>query len=81
MKGYIKAGSLVGQDFSYFKWDKSDIIFSIDHIGCSKYKCVAPGYGVLGGTGKDYGNGAIYTSGNNIDFIYEPLEDSIYYAY
>lgn len=71
-KGYIKLGAIVGQDFSFFRWDKPEQIFDMHHLGAGtqKYRCVAYGYGVLGSPdGKAYGNGAIYTLKENIVFL------------
>lgn len=59
MKGRIKLGIIVGQDFSFIKGpDDLDIIFDIKLVGANLKKCIAPGFGKRG----DYGNGAIYVS-------------------
>ena len=71
-KGYIKLGAIVGQDFSFFKWNKPEQIFDMHSLGAGtrKYRCVANGYGVLGShDGRAYGNGAIYTLKENIVFL------------
>lgn len=77
--GYIKKGATVGQDFSFFGWDKPEQLFEMHSLGTgtSKYRCVAHGYGKLGS--KDpggYGNGAVYTLSENIVFLDEPEREN-----
>ncbi len=57
----IVDGAIVGQDFSFWKWDEDNTIFTVDDIfGQPKLRCrlIAEGYG----TKDNYGNGAVYAN-------------------
>jgi hypothetical protein len=71
MLGYIKMGSVVGQDFSFFEFNKPEQIFDIEVVSANRCRCTAKGYGDLNGPldGSWYGNGKIYTSKENIVFL------------
>jgi len=63
MRGTIKAGATVFQDFRVFKWpeDLSDIVFDVNEEGTG-YGCKADGYGHLRSQGDpgSYGNGRVF---------------------
>ena len=48
MKGYIKKGAKVFQDFKFFEWDNENIIFTANTDLNGKIKCIANGYGLIG---------------------------------
>lgn len=65
----IKTGAIVGQDFSFYKWGKESIIFTIDsNSSKNRYKLVADGYGNLKG---NYGNGAVYANKSDLIVVSE----------
>ena len=57
MKGTIRAGATVFQDFRVFGWptELSEIVFDVEETD-NRFRCVAKGYGERG----DYGNGAVF---------------------
>jgi hypothetical protein len=71
MLGYIKDGSIVGQDFSFFKFNNPTQMFEIEPCTPGRSVCTARGYGQLNGPrdGSWYGNGKLYTLNDNIIFI------------
>lgn len=75
MQGYIKKGSVVGQDFSFFKWDKEEQIFNLEISTPTRYICTANGYGVLGDNGK-YGNGSTYAKKEDVVVITPPIREN-----
>lgn len=60
----INKHSIVGQDFSFFKWDNDNVVFNVFPLSGKKVMCVADGYG-----GKLYGNGAVYTLLDNLTWM------------
>ncbi len=60
-RAQIKDGAIVGQDFSWAKWENDGTVFHIHFINEEKVKCTAYGYGVIDRLdGKSYGNGSLY---------------------
>ena len=57
MKGTIRAGATVFQDFKVFGWpiELSEIVFDVEETD-NRFRCVAKGYGERG----YYGNGAVF---------------------
>ncbi len=72
MQGYIKKGSIVGQDFNYFVWDNEEQILEIEVSNSSRYRCTANGYGIHG----NYGNGAIYAKKENVVITSLPTREN-----
>jgi len=72
MQGYIKKGSIVGQDFSFFKWDKEEQIFDLETATPTRYRCTANGYGVIG----RYGNGSVYALKSDIVLTTPPTREN-----
>lgn len=57
MKGTIRVGATVFQDFKVFGWpiELSEIVFDVEETD-NRFRCIAKGYGERG----DYGNGAVF---------------------
>lgn len=77
----IKCGTIVGQDFSFYKWEDDQIVFDVyflcveKHTGKPdkiKYNLVAEGYGKKG----NYGSGALFVYDH--DLIWEGIEYRIH---
>ena len=60
----IKLGTLCGQDFRVFRWPDAggkkpvdpDLVFELEAVNATIFRCSAPGFGVIG----SYGNGPLY---------------------
>ena len=69
MKGTIRVGATVFQDFKVFGWpiELSEIVFDVEETD-NRFRCVAKGYGERG----YYGNGAVFVRRKeDIEEVYE----------
>ena len=65
----IKEGAIVGQDMSCAEWEDDGTIFDVHSFTEDKARLVACGYGVLGDSGKSYGNGALFVKKSDLIFL------------